>query len=102
MFENFSKLRWGPIEVLHLHDQDALKGVDGFLSQLPLGARESVCNVYLYQIIKIFEHANIGEEAIMRGFSYLRFGVAEVDDHGSQQFGLNIKFYVFGVQVDDL
>lgn len=69
---------------------------------MPLGARESVCYVYLDQIIEILEHANIRKEAIMRGFPYLRFGVAQVEDHRSQQFGLNIKFYVFGVQVDDL
>jgi hypothetical protein len=68
---------------------------------LPLGAEEAVSYIYLDEIIKILEHSHIRQEAIMRGFSYLRFGIAEVDHHRPEQLGLDIKLDIFGVEVDD-
>ena len=44
----------------HLHDDDGLKGVDTFLSELPLGAVEPFFDVHLHDVIEVVEGTDEG------------------------------------------
>jgi hypothetical protein len=87
--------------VLHLHDEDGLKGVDGFLSELPLLAHEAMVHIGFHEVFEILEGADVGQEAVVRGLPYLGLAIAEVGHHGLEKLALDVELDVTGVKVDD-
>jgi hypothetical protein len=78
-----------------------LEGIDAFLPELWLGAGDSVVKVEVNDLIQMLIGLYKGEDAVMAGFTNLRLGISDINDHLPDEFGSDVVLDIFGVEIDD-
>ena len=91
-----------PVEALGIGDNNTLERINGFLSELSILAEDSILNVECHDLIDTLKGFQIGENAIVGGFSDLRLGISKIADYFCQNFSSDVVLDIFGVEIDDL